>query len=143
MKIGSLKHRVVLCSAYDEAVTETKVLLMRQRVVESWAGIIPVHGTFLLNGYAVREARESPSHYIRLRWGPDLDISGYAWVFEQRWRSGARWFKILDVTEDDEAARFWRLDARLVERGGEADRPQVRAPGDGIFAPRPLTGVRP
>jgi hypothetical protein len=137
MKISAFKHRVALCTAYDEALTEIAVLLKREKAFDAWAAIDPVRGSFWLNQFAERENRESPSHTITIRWSPNYDISGYAWLFEQRAKSGGRWFKVLSVQELDDKARWWVFGCRLVEKGNTVT-PGAPADEGGMFAPRPL-----
>lgn len=142
MRTADFKHRCALCSAHDVNVDEIKVLLVRQKVIEFWGRIDPVRGSFMMSGHAERESRDNHSCLIWMRWAPSVDISGYAWVFEERKRSGCRWYKVLSVREENDASRFWRIEARLEERSGDAVRPVTDQPL-GIFAPKPLTGVLP
>ena len=139
MRISQLTHRVALCSAYDEALTTTAVILKRQTAFETMARVVPVRGTFWLKNLAERENRENHSHLIYIRWSPNFDIGGYAWIFEQRAQSGGRWYKVISVREEDDAARWWMFAARIVEKG-DVRLPDEATPREGAFAPRPPKG---
>lgn len=118
MKIGSLRHKVALCRAYDSITASDMVINDRTIAIpDLWADIAPVRGSLFLQNRAIMEGREAHSHFIVIRFAPNVDITAYAWVFEPRAQSGARWFKVLAVKEENEKGRWWRMECRLIEKG--------------------------
>lgn len=149
--VGKMSHRVVLCTMQDVVNEAGEMRLTRQGVREVWASIEERRGSFFnREGEAIREAAEQRSHKICLRVCPDIEISGHAWVYEQRKSLASRWFKILDVSEErgtevaGRDARFWCLHCRLVERSDEVSKP-VAPPTEPAVAAAPVplpAGVR-
>lgn len=121
---ADLKHRVTVCSSADVVTRDGTLILTRTKAWDTWAKIEPHRGSmFSRDGYAIRESRDQPSHRITIRLRPSILISSAAWLYEARRVSAPRWFKILDVTEIGEAARFWEFAARLTERSDEITAP--------------------
>lgn len=132
---ADLKHRVTVCTSADVVTTDGALVLTRTKAWDTWAMIEPHRGSmFSREGYAIREGREQASHRIVIRLRPSVLISSAAWLYEARRISAPRWFKILDVKEIGEAARFWEFTARETERSDE-----ITAPADPAEA-CPATG---
>lgn len=120
--LARFRHRIVLATSFVASVNETDIVLVREQVKEVWASITPVRGEFFINGIAQKENRNSYSHDIVIRYNSSMDISGYAWIYEDR-PSGKRWYKVTSVQEIDERGRFWCIQARLVQKSDEAQIP--------------------
>lgn len=125
--LNNFRHRVVLASGQTEGVdvddpSSANIVLKRTAVQSVFASITPVRGSFFLNGFALEENRNNPSHYINIRYNRDIDITGFAWLYEDR-PSGRRWYKILLVQEKDERERFWVLQVRLQQKSDLATEP--------------------
>lgn len=121
--LKDLKHRVVVCSMYDE-VADSEVLLSREGVFQAWAKIEAKKASmFSKQGYAIQEDRETRTHKITIRHRSDLDISSAAWLYEERLKSPPRWFKVLGEMDPSECGLFMTFDCRLVERSEMAQPP--------------------
>lgn len=123
-KIAGLSHRVTLCSARDVVSEAGELRLTRVSAYDTWAAIRETRGSlFALDGVAIKEKRDTPSHEICIRYRRDKDISAAAWIYEQRLQSAPRWFKVISVSDVDEGGQFWKLRCRIVERSDEVSQP--------------------
>lgn len=113
--LSNFKHRVTLSSSRTEPFGKSDVILVREGIQTVYASITPVRGEFYINGIAQQESRNAYSHYIVIRYNRNMDISGYAWLYEDR-PSGKRWYKVISVQEINERERFWQISARLVQK---------------------------
>lgn len=120
--LGKFTHRVVLAKSFVAPINETDLVLVKEKITEVWASIVPVRGEFFLNGIAQQEHRNAYSHYIVIRYNRNMDITGYAWLYEKR-PSGNRWYKVTAVQEIEEKQRFWQIQARLVQKSEFAQQP--------------------
>lgn len=125
--LNNFRHRVVLAHGQTEGVdvddpSSANIVLKRTAVQSVFASITPVRGSFFLNGFALEENRNSPSHYICIRYNRDIDISGFAWLYEDR-PSGRRWYKVIFVQEQNERERYWQLQVRLQQKSDIATEP--------------------
>ena len=115
--IAKMRHRVHLCSQKD-VVEDGTLKLNRKGVLSMWAAIEAKSGsTFSTTGAAFGDSQNRRTHVIMTRYHRDLDITVMAWVYEERRKSAARWFKIIRWYEKDE---YFVFDCRLVEQGGSA-----------------------
>ena len=143
--IGSLRHRVKLCTQQDVVLIGTTDLkLARNEVLETWAEISNRAAVAMSpEGAALRESvstvknfagtRKSASHLqthvIRIRYRPDLNFSVLAWIYEERRKSSPRWFKILKIAQtEDGSDPFFTFDCRLMERGDNLIEPDHFSP---------------
>lgn len=125
--LNNFRHRVVLAHGVTEPVdvddlSSANIVLSRTAVQKVWASITPTKGTFFLNGFAMEENRNAASHYICIRYNRDIDITGFAWLYERR-PSGKRWYKVLSVQERDERQRYWQIQVRLQQKSDVAVEP--------------------
>jgi hypothetical protein len=125
--LGSFRHRVVLATSYTESDDKSNpesvnIVLTRTGVKSMAASITPVKGSFYLNGFALQENRDAFSHYICIRYNRDIDITGAAWIYEER-PSGKRWYKVLSVQEQGERERYWQIQVRLQQKSDLATEP--------------------
>jgi head-tail adaptor len=129
--IRDFKHRITLCSASDVVTEGGTMVLSRVAAWDAWAHIEESRGSFFSrDGYAVKEQRDQRSHKICIRYRTDKEISGAAWIYEQRAKSSPRWFKVLSVCDKGEMGRFWQLECRLVERSDDVVKPVEAKPDD-------------
>lgn len=128
--ISALRHRVILCSQKDVVSEGAELRLVRNGVVVTWAMIEPKKGSsFSPTGMAVKDSRNMRTHQITMRYRPDLVITLYAWLYEERLVSPPRWFKVLSVSETETGgAPMYMFDVCLVERGDDATRPAEAGP---------------
>lgn len=136
--LNNFRHRVVLATSYTESDgvndgESANIVLTRKEVKNIIASITPTKGTFFLNGFALQENRNAASHYICIRFNRDIDITGFAWVYEDR-PSGRRWYKILSVEEMAEKQRFWMLQSRLQQKSDLATQPATEKPSSDFLA---------
>jgi head-tail adaptor len=121
--IGDFKHRVSVCSMRDVAVG-TDISLTRKDVYQCWAKIIPMsQSLFNGTGDAIKQSREIRTHKIIIRFRRDIDFTQTAWFYEERRQSGARWFKLLEFAEQNEASMYLEANCRLVGRGDQLTPP--------------------
>ncbi len=138
--LSKFKHRVVLASSYTEGQEKDNpasadIILKRTIVKEVSAAISPIKGSFYLNGFAMEENRNLPSHSIYIRYNRDIDITGFAWVYEER-PSGRRWYKVLTVQEVEEQQRFWQFKVRLQQKSEAAVEPVKEKKDDFLQLPK-------
>lgn len=136
--LNNFRHRVVLATsntelASSEDETNTDIVLVRKEIKSVCASITPVKGTFYIGGFAMQENRNAFSHYIAIRYNRGLDITGFAWIYEDR-PSGKRWYKVLAVEEMGERARYWSIQVRLQEKSDLANPPGEEKGSDGFAA---------
>lgn len=80
------------------------------------------------------EPREQRTHYIIMRYRSDIEITTAAWLHEARLKSAPRWFKILNVMDENELGEYWKFEVRLMENSDEAIEPT--APNQGhLYVP--------
>lgn len=125
--LQNFRHRVVLTHGQTEGVdvddkSSANIVLTRTAIQGVYASINPVKGTFFLNGFALEENRNAASHYICIRYNRDIDITGFAWLYEKR-PSGRRWYKVLSVQEQGERERYWQIQVRLQQKSDIATEP--------------------
>lgn len=123
--LRNFKHRVELTTSYTASVNDVDIVLVREKRKTVLASITPVRGEFYLNGIAQQENRNAYSHYIIIRFNRDMDITGYAWIYEER-PSGNRWYKVISVEELGEKQRYWQICCRLVQKAEDADVPSEK-----------------
>lgn len=140
--IADYTHRIVLCSGYDEIAGAAQVFQSKYAIAEVWACIKEVRTTFHVGsrGTDVEEGKDRYSHNITIRWRPDLNITGHAWVYEKRVKTGGRWWKVIGIKETDESQLEFVLQARLAEKSDFVAAPTAPAPTSGA-TPLPA-GVR-
>jgi head-tail adaptor len=124
ISIGEFKHRLMICSMKDVVIQSATMLLVRQDVYKAWAMIMPKRtSTFSKEGYAVKESNEQASHKILIRYNPHVDVTSAAWLYEERLKSPARWFKILGVANKDECSEYFEFSCRIVEQSDLVEKP--------------------
>jgi SPP1 family predicted phage head-tail adaptor len=132
--IAQFKHRVAICTMRDVVESDGQMSLSRKDVYHAWAAITPMTGTLYSRaGQAVDQSRETRTHKICIRFRRDVDFSQTAWLYEERLQSGARWFKMLAMHEQNEAGEYLEMDCRLVSRGDDLSAPVVTS----VAAPLP------
>jgi hypothetical protein len=129
--LNNFRHRVVLARGQTDTVdvddpTSANIVLTRTAVQRVYASITPTKGQFFLNGFALEENRNAASHYICIRYNSSIDITGFAWLYEER-PSGRRWYKVLSVQEQSERERFWQIQVRLQQKSDLATEPAAPA----------------
>jgi head-tail adaptor len=127
-----LRHRISLCTSADVVTEEGQLMLVRSDVLSTWAKIeAKTTSMFSRAGYNILEDRNRQTHLAFMRMRRDIEISSAAWIFEQRMQSGARWFKILGIKEED--GTWIALSLRLIERGDDlvepVSEPATEVPG--------------
>lgn len=124
-KIMDFKHRIRICTMKDVVITETgEMQLIREGVYECWAYIHPVRlSMFSVAGFSMQEDRNERTHEIVVRNRRDIDFSSAAWAYEQRLKSGDRWYKLNRNVVYEEDGEFMQFDGRLVERGDTQTKP--------------------
>jgi head-tail adaptor len=123
------KHRLSVCRQED--VMEGKELVYRkQEIYTGWAMIDRRRaGTFSQQDQAVFAEKDQRTHFIRMRYRPDVLISTAAWLYEARLKSAPRWFKILFAGDEYEDSRYFYFECKLIEHGDEVIQP-VRSPNE-------------
>lgn len=124
-KIMDFKHRIVICSMDDIAMTAEGVMsLVREGIYKCWASINPVRlSTWAPTGFAVKDDMNERTHEIFIRNRRDIDFSSAAWAYEKRLKSGDRWYKLTRNVVYMEDGEFLQMDARLSERGDTLTKP--------------------
>lgn len=131
--LNNFRHRVTLTHGQTEADDDTPNIVLRRTGVRNVAAsITPIKGSFFLNGFALQENRNVASHYVVIRYNRDVDITGFAWLFEDR-PSGKRWYKVLEVQEMGERERFWQMCCRLQQKSDVASEPSKPKEDDGVL----------
>lgn len=122
--IGSLRHKILLCSQRD-VVVGTELKLVREGAISAWAAIeVKAASMFSPNGAAMKESRSKRTHIITIRYRSDVQISAMAWIYEERLKSPPRWFKVLNVSQTEGGgSQYFIMEVRLVERGDDISAP--------------------
>ena len=124
VSIGSRKHRIVVCASRDNIESSDTVSIVRRGVFDGWAAIeLKRSSSFSREGFSIQQGSEVVTHFVTMNYRPDVDITNAAWLYEERRVSPPRWFKIIRYGELDE--RFWRFEARLVEKSEDAPKPKA------------------
>lgn len=120
LSIASLNHRVAICTSTDVVISSGTITIAREDVYHAWAKIENKQSSsFSREGFSIQQPLNRQTHLITIRYRRDIDISAMAWLYEERLQSGARWFKVLGVKDQDSSAQFITLSCRLVERGDD------------------------
>ena len=119
---GQYRHKVTLCRGRTFAV-DAGAYLRKDEVFSAKADIREVRGSFFAGGFAIQESRNVYSHNIFIRVAPKFDITGSAWVYEERHKTPSRWYKVLQIQDFNETGREYRLLCRLVEKSDDAEPP--------------------
>lgn len=133
--IKKFKHRLTVCSQADVVVENKTMVLSRKGIYTGWAMITNRRASaFSVEGQTVLEPREQRTHYIIMRYRSDIEITTAAWLHEARLKSAPRWFKILNVMDENELGEYWKFEVRLMENSDEAIEPT--APNQGhLYVP--------
>jgi hypothetical protein len=120
-----MKHRIVICTMQDVAITQEGVMeLTRQGIYHCWAYIKPVRlSMYSVLGFSIQDDRSERTHEMLIRNRRDLDFSSAAWAYEQRLKTGDRWYKLLRYSVYEEDGEYLYFDARLVEHGDTMTKP--------------------
>jgi len=131
LQIGKLRHRIVLCSQKYDVKSKGELLDVRESVIECWAQIRELaHTTFSEHGAAVLANRDVRTHFIYTRYFPLLDISGKAYVYEERMKSSPRWFKVLSVGQSEvKGSPYFVWSCRIVGRSDNVQAPDNKVTG--------------
>lgn len=105
--IGQLNRLVRICSS-DDVVVEGSMCLKRKGVRPAFAQISPLTGITQGAAWSAsgRNVEDKPTHKVTLRAIPDLEITRTAWLYEERYTSANRWFKVL-TSRESEDAQWW------------------------------------
>jgi len=117
LNIADRRSRVTLCSSDDVVEENGDLYMKREGHYAAWAAIQPIRATqFGGLGYEISngDIGAKYTHSIAIKFRADIDFTIWAWVFRERRKSGAQWFRVL-ATTDDEA--FFYLYCQLYERG--------------------------
>lgn len=121
--LKKFKHRVHVCRNED-VVVDGQLIFQRRSLFEGWAMIDPRRTqTFGADGHSIYEERDRRTHFIRMRYNPDVEYSVAAWLYEERRKSPPRWFKILFSGDEYETSQYWKFECRLMERGDDILQP--------------------
>src|ERR1044072_9133081 len=128
--LKKFKHRVHVCRNED-VVADGILKFQKVSLFQGRAMIDPRRTqTFSAEGHSVFEERDRRTHFIHMRYNPNVEYSTAAWIYEERAKSPPRWFKILFSGDEYEPSQYWKFDCRLMERGDDILRPiDLEAPG--------------
>ena len=116
MKIRDLRHVVYLCRQ-DDVVEGTDFKLRRESVLKMHAMIEPKRATQFSRHGAAMTKQDERTHIIKARYHPEIDVTAYAWIYEERRKSAPRWFKILQVSETEgKGSPYFMFECRLTEK---------------------------
>jgi hypothetical protein len=122
--IKKFKHRVQVCSAED-VVVNGKLEFRQKFIYDGWAMINPRRTqTFSMEGQTVFEEKDRRTHFIHMRYNPNVLLTTSAWIYEARLKSPPRWFKILFSGDEYEDSRYFKFDCRLMSTGDDILEPQ-------------------
>lgn len=122
--LKKFKHRLTVCSQSDVVVENKTIVLTRKGIYTGWAMITNRRAqAFSVEGASVLEPREQRTHYIVMRYRPDVIITTAAWLYEERRKSPPRWFKIINVSDENELGEYFRFEVRLMEAGDDLIEP--------------------
>ena len=117
------KHRLAVCRQED-VVVGSELVYAKQQIYTGWAYIERRRaGTFSAQDQAVYAEKDQRTHFIRMRYRPDVLISTAAWLYEERLKSPPRWFKILFSGDEHEDSRYFYFECKLMERGDDVISP--------------------
>lgn len=115
--LKKFKHWMQVCSARDVIVGD-QLQFSQKFIYEGWAMINPRRQqTFSAEGHSVMEEKDRRTHFIHMRYNPNVEITTSAWIYEERRLSPPRWFKILFSGDEYEDGRYFKFDCRLMEAG--------------------------
>jgi len=121
--IKKFRHRVQVCRGED-VVVNGNLSFEKKFVYDGWAMIVPRRAsTFSPNGHTVFEEKDRRTHFIKMRYNPNVEITTAAWIYEARLKSPPRWFKILFVSDEFENSQFFNFECRLMEAGDDITEP--------------------
>jgi len=134
---ADLKHKVTICTSADVVIDAGRLVITRTGVREARAQIRESRESqFSRDGVAIRESRDSASHKIIIRYDASRPISAAAWIYEKRLKSEPRWYKVLGISDLEEAGLWHVLRCRLVEKSDDLSAPaSAPAAGNGSQAP--------
>lgn len=123
LKISDLRHRVYLCTQRDVvkdgciSVDRHSVMCVRAKVVEKQKYSKTSQG-FVDDG-------AKQTHEIMFRYDPNVVLTNYSWIYEERRKSQPRWFKVLEqgMTEGS-GSRYRCLKCQLYEENDETPAPK-------------------
>lgn len=122
--IKKFKHFVQVCSADDVADGKGGISYQKKMVLEGWAMIEARRAqTIDPHGISVMEERDRRTHFIRMRYRPNVLITSSAWIYEHRRLSAPRWFKVLHWSDELEDGQYWKIECVQYEVSDEAPRP--------------------
>lgn len=128
--VADLKHRVALCSQQDVVEEAASLVLVRKDVFHSWAAIWPkASSAFSPSGFVVKDPQDQQTHEIYIRYRPNFDITTSAWVYEERAKSPARWFRVIRITNVNEDSQWLCLRCKLYESSDNAPEPDPQSEG--------------
>ena len=123
MKIADLRHRVHLCTQRD-VVEDGCISIERHDALCVRAKIIEKQKYSKTNGGFVEDSARQ-THEITIRYDPNVVLSHYSWIYEQRTISQPRWFKVLEqgMTEGG-GSKYRCLKCQLYEESDDAPAPK-------------------
>lgn len=125
--LKKFKHFVQVCSARD-VVVDGHLEFSQKFIYEGWAMIEPRRQqTYSPEGQTIFEEKDRRTHFIRMRYRPDVEITTSAWLYEKRRLSAPRWFKILFSGDEYEDGRYFKFDCRLMEAGDHIIEPTAES----------------
>lgn len=102
--------------------------LAREEIMLTWAQIEVRRGSFIgVSGYSIDQDLEKRTHLITIRYRTDLEITSAAWIYEKRLKSAPRWYKVIEILNDD--SEFVDIWCRLVEQSDHATPPVATLAG--------------
>lgn len=128
MSIAGRRHKLLLCTQ-DDIVTENNDWIVNRKAVMSvWAAIKTKAGS-TFNPHGASMSKPVQTHLIKIRYKRDVNVSNFAWLYEERRKSSPRWFKILKVSQTETSGtEYFEFSCRLVERGDEVPKPDQDLP---------------
>jgi hypothetical protein len=118
------KHLVQVCSAEDVADGNGGISYQKKMIFEGWAMIVARRAqTVDPYGNTVMEERDRRTHFIHMRYRPNVLITSSGWIYEHRRLSAPRWFKILHWMDELEDGQYWKIECVQYEVSDDAPRP--------------------
>lgn len=131
VSIKNYDHKVALCSMNDVVDEGGTMRLTRKEVLLTWAKIEVRRGSFIgAAGFSIMQPLDRRTHIITLRHRVDLEITSAAWVYEARLKSAPRWYKVLEILNDD--GKDILVYCRLVEESDKAETPVAGMQGQSM-----------
>lgn len=119
------KHRLAVCRQSD-VISGNQLVYSKQQIYTGWAYVERRRaGTFSDRDQAVLAEKDQRTHFIRMRYRPDVLISTAAWLYEEQLKSPPRWFKILFSGDEHEDSRYFYFECKLMERGDDVISPTM------------------